>query len=80
MHLLLDFMWQTPQTLFWPFMGVSFPPYTTTCNWFLVLFQVLIDVPVVFIPEIIGLGITAGFAFHVFRRKRIADFLFRGRY
>jgi hypothetical protein len=53
-HLVLDFMWRLPVTLFWPLLG-NFPVTTgtTTLGYFQQLFFELRD-PAVLVPEVLG--------------------------
>jgi inner membrane protein len=75
-HLLLDEMWATPQTLFWPLYGWSFPRLEVT-NWI----QEWINhanLPAVYVPELVGGVIIAGFVMMVLSRKKAAFFLKKG--
>lgn len=55
-HLLLDFMWNSPSTLFWPFLG-PFPPvpYLTAMNYLQQLLEGLRN-PLIGLPELLGLS------------------------
>jgi len=53
MHLVLDQMWLTPDTLLWPLFGWSFKK-TVTGNWVGDIFDALLHDPSVYVPEIIG--------------------------
>jgi membrane-bound metal-dependent hydrolase YbcI (DUF457 family) len=55
-HLFLDFMWNSPSTLFWPFLG-PFPPapYLTAMNYLQQLLEGLRN-PLVGLPELLGLS------------------------
>jgi membrane-bound metal-dependent hydrolase YbcI (DUF457 family) len=55
-HLALDFMWRSPVTLFWPFLG-GFPPaeYMDPVSYLEMLLYGL-ENPVVLVPELLGLG------------------------
>jgi inner membrane protein len=57
MHLMLDSMWQTPCTLFWPACGFAFPKYDLE-NWTATLLQHLFKDPATYIPETIGAAIV----------------------
>jgi inner membrane protein len=70
MHLLLDFMWFTPQTLFWPLLGWEFPHYPEY-DWWASLFQGLLQNPLDFIPEILGFFIFSLTLLILIRRKII---------
>ena len=52
-HLILDQMWLTPATLFWPLFGLHFERFTTD-NWLGGIFYILLNDPAVYVPEIIG--------------------------
>jgi inner membrane protein len=56
MHLVLDQMWLTPDTLLWPALGWSFEK-TVTGNWVGDIFSALFHNPSVYVPEIIGIMI-----------------------
>ena len=74
-HLLLDQMWHTPQTLFWPFLGWGFPPGVPDLNdW--MMFQ--LTAQWLSIPEVIGLLVLAGFAIQMSRLRAIGVFFKTG--
>jgi inner membrane protein len=56
MHLVLDSMWQTPETLLWPFLGWHFSrsEHTDLKSWLNKLFMELTHDPSLYVPEIIG--------------------------
>jgi membrane-bound metal-dependent hydrolase YbcI (DUF457 family) len=56
MHLVLDLMWQNPQTLFWPLAGWSFPR-AGEYEWLSRMVDILLYDPAAYIPEIIGVVI-----------------------
>ncbi len=76
-HLVLDQMWRTPQTLWWPLLGLAFPEIETA-DWLRGLFLALTGDPSVYIPELLGLGILAWFGWELFRRGRVRAFLRHG--
>jgi inner membrane protein len=78
MHLILDGMWETPATLFWPFMGWEFPKIQLE-NWTQGILHTLVSNPSVYIPEIIGLGILVWFAAVVIMHKKTGVFIRHGR-
>jgi inner membrane protein len=82
MHLLLDGMWQTPQTLWWPFLGWSFPQAydASWLSWLEGLLYGLLNDPGSFIPEIVGLILIIYFTGRLVRRKRLLKFFREGRY
>lgn len=77
LHLILDQMWQTPQTLLWPVFGFAFPREDMT-GWAQDTLQTLLTNPAVYIPEVIGAGIIALFGWFLLRRKQILAFIRRG--
>lgn len=77
-HLILDEMWQTPQTLFWPFLGLAFARIEPE-NWLLNIFQALLSRPDVFIPEVVGLVILLWFGLVLVGRKKVGAFLKYGK-
>ncbi len=62
-HLVLDFMWRSPVTLFWPLLG-NFPVNTET-GTFGYFHQLLFELrdPSVLVPEVLGLSYLVYFAF-----------------
>ena len=72
-HLLLDQMWQTPATLFWPVFGLAFPKVDLE-GWAQGIFHAMFHDPAVYIPEIIGLAIVLWFAAYAIKRKQIDSF------
>lgn len=78
LHLILDQMWQTPETLFWPVFGIAFERTETTC-WIGNIFYALVEEPGVYVPEIIGFIVFAWFAWGLVRRRGITRFLKEGR-
>ena len=77
-HLVLDQMWLSPQTLFWPLLGTSFPPIDVS-GWFEGILGALFSRPDVFIPEILGAGVLIWFLWQLARRHQLKDFLRHGR-
>ncbi len=71
MHLVLDFMWNSPVILFWPLLG-GFPAvvHLDTLSYLEELFFALED-PVVLVPECIGLAYLLYFVF--LRRHTLAS-------
>lgn len=80
-HLILDYMWQTPQTLLWPIYSWSFPPYDhrTGLGQISLWWSSLIHKPAVSIPEGIGLIILLGLSWVLVNGKRVKSFLLNGR-
>jgi inner membrane protein len=77
-HLVLDEIWQTPQTFFWPLMGFTFPKENVE-GWLSSIWQWLLHNPSVYVPEIIGLVIILLFCYTVIRNKKIGAFIKRGK-
>jgi len=76
-HLILDEMWQVPQTLFWPFMGFTFPVAEIE-GWLRTIWEWLISHPEVYIPEIVGITVILLLVFQVIKNKKIIAFIKRG--
>jgi len=57
MHLILDFMWSSPETLFWPLLGTSFPRLQMT-DYLGELWHNLVNSPLLRASETAGLAIT----------------------
>lgn len=77
LHLIFDSMWQSPETLFWPFHGWLFPSLSKV-NWFVEWTHGFVQSPSTYIPEIIGFLITGWFVVQILRRRRVRDFLYHG--
>ncbi len=73
MHLVLDSMWLTPQTLVWPLLGWHFPEEIIS-DWFGTLFQELLHDPSVYIPELVGIIIVAWFIWILWKKKLASIF------
>ena len=73
-HLVLDEMWLVPETLFWPFMGFTFPRIEYEV-WLSNMFKGLISNPAVYVPEIIGLIILLWFGLALVVRKKVMLFI-----
>ena len=73
-HLILDFIWLNPQTFLWPFQGLYFPSYDNS-NWLADIFQGLFNNPLIYIPEITGLLITAAFTWKLVHGKYLLRFI-----
>jgi hypothetical protein len=79
-HLILDVMWTSPRTFFWPLYGFSFPKYPASLlSWIESLLKHLITYPWTLIPEIIGLVIIAWFLWQLVKRKKSLRLLRYGR-
>lgn len=53
MHLILDFMWRTPRTLFWPLFGLEFPRGDPESSWLLRMIYNLLNSPSAYISELV---------------------------
>lgn len=81
MHVILDSMWQDPQVLFWPFMGLEFASYEKSYRiWLISIFREMFSNPATYIPELIGLFITGGFIWKLVRDNHLTEFLHQGHY
>lgn len=76
-HLILDQMWQTPQTLLWPLFGFSFPKEDIT-GWLSDTLHALLTEPSVYIPELLGAIIIIWFAVVLLHRRRVLSFIKQG--
>jgi inner membrane protein len=77
-HLILDQMWQTPQTLLWPLFGFTFPKEDIT-NWLPDSLHALLTDPSVYLPELLGAVILIWFAWILLRRRKVVLFIRHGR-
>jgi len=75
-HLFLDFIWDDPEILFWPFLG-RFEPYEVE-GWFSGLWYNLRYLPAIYIPEIIGLIVTGFLAYKILKIRGINRFIRQG--
>ncbi|MFC2035727.1 metal-dependent hydrolase [Chloroflexota bacterium] len=75
MHLILDQMWDSPETLLWPLLGSL--PEKETVGWLSNIFQGLLY-PEVYIPEIIGLAIILLFIYRLLKRGGVTSFIRKG--
>lgn len=73
-HLLLDEMWNTSQTLFWPFYGFSFEKLDLT-NWVQGIIETLTTEPTISISELLGVAILLWFVSQLLKRRRLLPFL-----
>ena len=77
-HLLLDKMWQMPKTLLWPILGLGFEKMETA-NYLSNIFYALLEVPEVYVPEIIGFTLFVWFTCELINCKATTRFLKQGR-
>jgi len=59
-HLILDEMWHSPKTLFWPLRGYKFEKEDTS-HWIEKMFRKLHTEPKVYVPELIGAVVLTWF-------------------
>ena len=78
LHLMLDQMWQTPKTLFWPLFGIAFERIETA-YWVGNIFYALFNKPDVYLPEIIGFVVLVWLAWELRHGGAIIRFLKQGR-
>ncbi len=78
MHLILDEMWRTPQTLFWPLQGLSFEKIDLS-NWVQGLYQALVTEPTISISEPVGAAVIIWFVWQLAHRGNLYAFILRGR-
>jgi inner membrane protein len=78
-HLVLDAMWQTPRTLFWPLLGATFERHQGSFyTWVETVLSHVVNDPWVFIPEFAGLLVVAWLVWRLARRGTLGAFLKRG--
>ena len=77
MHLILDGMWRTPRTLLWPLYGFSFERIDVN-SWIQHMFYILLNEPIVGIPEIAGAGIVIWFVWLLVHRGKLYAFIRNG--
>ena len=77
-HLILDQMWNTPRTLFWPLMGYQFVTGNLE-GWAAGIIKSITSSPQTYIPEAIGLAILIWFGLVVITRKQSVALLKTGR-
>lgn len=80
-HLVLDSMWQAPQTLFWPLLGWAFPEPSEHIGLaqFSEWWHTLVTNPGVDVSEGIGLLVILIFAAVLFKRHSLKSFLWKAR-
>jgi len=76
-HLILDAMWLNPKTLFWPLYGFSFERLELN-YWSKDLLHNLLNNPLVWIPELVGISLISWFLWYLFRKGAIRTFIFKG--
>lgn len=77
-HLVLDEMWLSPEILFWPLLGSSFPVIDVH-GWLGGIWENLMTMPYLQITEGIGLLVMLTFFSYFVKRRTVTKFLKRGR-
>jgi inner membrane protein len=77
-HLILDQIWLTPQTLFWPSLGWKFPIGVRT-NYLPTWISALSRNPEIYISEAIGMVIVLGFIWILIREQKFISFIRNGK-
>lgn len=79
-HLILDEMWLSPQTLLWPAYGWSFAKANSTnfFGWLLQMFKIITTEPSVYVPEIMGFVVLVWFTARLIGTKRVYTFFRKG--
>ncbi len=77
-HLILDQIWLTPQTLFWPMFGFAFDRLNLT-YWMPNIFHRLLTDPGTYVPEIIGAIIILWFGLTLVQRRKTLAFIRYGK-
>ena len=80
-HLILNSMWATPQTLFWPFHGWSFPAanHKIGLGQISAWWNMLLTNPRLDVSEAIGFLIVTAFIGILFYEKKLKTFLITGK-
>jgi inner membrane protein len=79
-HLILDEMWKSPRTLFWPLYGFSFEREPVSFwPWMERLWHNVSTNPWVLTPEIVGVIIVAWLGVRLLQRKNLFAFIRYGR-
>jgi inner membrane protein len=77
-HLLLDSMWLYPQTLFWPFISLTFPARPNG-DWIAEDMQHLLSDPFYMGAEIVGFVIAFYLLIRSIHKKQFRQFILRGK-
>jgi membrane-bound metal-dependent hydrolase YbcI (DUF457 family) len=78
MHLVLDAMWHTPATFFWPFAG-PIPRGTVSSDWLARIFETLLTNPAAYLSEIAGAILLVPLLWAILGRIGVIGFLRYGR-
>jgi membrane-bound metal-dependent hydrolase YbcI (DUF457 family) len=77
-HLLLDQMWLSPRTLFWPLYGYTFERLEFT-GFIQQILGILLADPAIYVPEIIGGVVLVVFGWVLVANRKLRVFITRGR-
>lgn len=77
-HLVMDSMWQGPETLFWPLFGIRFPPIDSM-DWIQKMVHNFITQPSSYLTEISGGIILLCFLVVAIRRKQLGHLILKGK-
>jgi len=77
-HLILDQIWRTPRTLFWPVYGLTFDRMDVS-DWIPNILHALLTDPATYLPELVGAIILLWFAVTLMLRRQALHFLKSGR-
>ncbi|MFC1956572.1 metal-dependent hydrolase [Chloroflexota bacterium] len=77
-QLVLDQIWLTPQTLFWPVLGFTFAR-TELADWAPNMIRAMLTNPEVYIPEVVGAIILFWFGMVLVRRRKAFAFIRYGK-
>lgn len=76
-HLIRDQMWLAPRTILWPLHGWAFEKIDLT-HWVQNIFHAMRTAPSVYVPELVGVIILAGFVVTLAYRKKVYAFIRNG--
>jgi inner membrane protein len=76
MHIVLDEMWRTPSTLFWPLLG----PFekVPTAHWVMNIVDSIPTTPSYWVPELFGIIILTVLFMRLLRARKFTEFLKTG--
>lgn len=77
-HLLLDEIWKSPGTLFWPALGLEFER-SDVAGWLSNIWEGLASRPDIYIPEALGFTVLVWSGLTLIFKKQAMDFLLRGK-
>jgi inner membrane protein len=77
-HLVLDQMWLSPRTLFWPLYGYTFERLEFT-GFIKQILGILLADPAIYVPEIIGGVVLVVFGWVLVANRKLRAFITTGR-